>query len=116
MIPSPMPGGSVDRLFASCVYTLAGIHDADSCICPVHIEPKAPTPVNKTLGAATPGICGEMPQPGKLFISVRFGAADSPCRKFLGPWYAAKKAEPGPSRNHDTGCIGARGARVNEAF
>ena len=29
-----------------------------------------------------------MPQPGKLFISVRFGAADSPCRKFLGPWFA----------------------------
>src|SRR5258705_8775184 len=86
-----MPGGSVDRLFASCVYTLACILYAGSCICPVHIEPKAPTPVNKAVGAATPGIWGEMPQPGKLFISVRFGAADSPCRKFLGPWYAAKK-------------------------
>src|SRR3954469_19032348 len=33
-----------------------------------------------------------MPQPVGRLRSVRFGTADSPCRKFLGPWFAARRA------------------------
>src|SRR6185312_517009 len=52
----------------------------------------------KALVIRTSNNCGEMPQPGKLLISARFGTSDSPHRKFLGPWFVATNlaAKPGP--------------------
>ena len=59
---------------------------------PLHIEPKAPTAVNKALAAAVVSNCGEMPQPGQVAgVSARFGPLDSPRRKFFGPWFRIDK-------------------------
>ena len=58
------------------------------------IEPKAPTAVNKALVARVVKNCAEMPQPGKLRGSARFGRLDSPCRKFFGACSGNNKTKP----------------------
>src|SRR5205085_6950299 len=67
------------------------VGSAEDCICPVAVDPKAPSPVNKPLVGIRGRNCGEMPQLSKLPGSARFGAGDSPRRKFLGPWCATNR-------------------------
>jgi len=79
-----MPGDSVDRLFRIlCLHAIDGAMPVAAYV-PLHWAQSADR-CQQSAGRATVNNCGEMPQPGKLRGSARFGPPDSPCRKLFGP-------------------------------
>jgi len=83
-----MPGDSVDRLFCIlCLHATRHPRCRTAAYVPLHWAQSADR-CQQSAGRGGVKNCAEMPQPGKLRGSLRFGVQNSPCRKFFGPWSA----------------------------